>query len=387
MRKLLILIFSFLSIATSAQIRIEGMVLFNTEPIENATVFLNNTSKGTITNSDGVFSIEVSEGSYQLIVSHIGYKTIEYTLDTSTYNEPLTFLLEEEEFALDEVVVSATKNDADRQYNLSVFIREFIGTSEFAKQCVITNLDILQFCFDAQTNRLSAEAREPLRIQNKALGYEIYFDLEHFSVHNNFVSQLGYSYFKPLDGSKRKQRKWQKNRLEAYRGSPIHFFKSVLNNKTEEEGFIINQFERKVIKPTFKNLRGSTKQISASENQLSFSDYIKKYGKVPRSRDVLYNSDISSSTIISVDSTNTYLEFDDNLSVVYTEEKEEKGYVLKSGRPRKALPQTSNLLPLTEKSLILPIGILENPLSIVFEGYWSYEKFAHTLPLDYEPMN
>lgn len=53
-------------------------------------------------------------------------------------------------------------------------------------------------------------------------------------------------------------------------------------------------------------------------------------------------------------------------------------------KPRKALPQTSSIIPIIKSSIIDQTGILKNPLNVIYEGYGSYEKFAHSLPLDYE---
>lgn len=36
-------------------------------------------------------------------------------------------------------------------------------------------------------------------------------------------------------------------------------------------------------------------------------------------------------------------------------------------------------------SMIDKKGILLSPLDVLYEGYWSYEKFANSLPLDYIP--
>lgn len=403
MNKSLIFIFSFLCTHLSAQIDIKGQILFNNKPVENVTIFLNNTSKGTISNKNGEFNLDIKKGFYQLIISHIGYRTIKYELNTSDYTKPLVFSLSEEEFVLDEVVVSETKNYDTWQSNFSVFLREFIGTSKFSKYCTIINRKVLTLDFDGQNNILTAEASELLHIRNEVLGYDIYYDLEHFSVHKKITKYSGYFYFKELDGRKNKQKKWRKNRLKAYRGSPIHFYKSILNNTTKNEGFVINQFARKVNKerPNQEEIANARKLLTSSNVAINFSKDIEtprnaidsalmviKKIKLPKYIDYLYRSDIPSSDIISVKDNSVFLEFKDNLSIVYSKEKEEEAYILRNvfSKPRKALAQTSNIIPVAEPSIIYPTGILANPLIVIYEGYWSFEKFAHSLPLDYEPI-
>lgn len=403
-KSLIILLFlNLFFFKLSAQINLEGKIYFKNEPKSNVTVYLNNTTTGTITNKNGEFKLEVKNGVYQLIISHIGFQTIKYNFDTSTYTKPLIFSLLEEESILDEVVINGKNND-EWEYNYSVFIREFIGNNEFSKTCIIQNPDVLFFEFDSQNNILTAEAIKPLHIKNEALGYDIYYDLKHFSIEKKITKYLGYSYFKESKGSKKKQKKWQKNRLKAYNGSQVHFYKSVLKNSSKEEGFVINQFVRKKNKdrPSQEELLKARKTLSKSNVPLNFSRKIDipqnsidsalvvlKKAKLPKYIDYLYKSEIASSEIIHEENKQTYLQYDNNLRITYLREKEEKGYILRNplSKPRKAFPQASNIIPLAEKFLIYPSGILANPLDILYEEYWSYEKFAHSLPLDYEPNN
>ena len=134
---IILLLFNFFIFKLSAQINLEGKIYFENEPKSNVAVYLNNTTTGTITNKNGEFNLEVYNGIYELIISHIGFQTIKYNFDTSTYTKPLEFSLLEEESLLDEVVINGKENNEEWEYNFSVFIREFIGTSEFSKSCTI----------------------------------------------------------------------------------------------------------------------------------------------------------------------------------------------------------------------------------------------------------
>ncbi|MEL0653299.1 carboxypeptidase-like regulatory domain-containing protein [Algibacter sp. TI.3.09] len=419
----------------SAQINLNGTVYFNNEPKPNVTVYLNNTTTGTITNENGQFNLEIKNGVYQLIISHIGFQTITYNIDTSTYTKPLAFHLLEEEFVLDEVIIAGKKNNFEWDYNFSIFFRAFIGTSSFSKFCTIQNPDVLFFEFDSENNIFTAEATEPIHIKNEALGYDIFYDLKHFSIEKKITNYLGYSYFKALKGSKKK---WIKNRLKAYNGSQVHFYKSVLKNSSKKEGFILNQFvrkknkdrpseedilkARKIVskqkkggfdinqfirnvnkeKPSEEELLKAKKGVSKSNVAHNFSKktdiseisidsalIILKKAKLPKYIDYLDESEITSSNIVHKENNQTYLQFENNLRITYLREDEEKGYILRnpSSKPRKAFPQTSNIIPLAEKFRIHTDGVLANPLDVLYEEYWSYEKFAHALPLDYEPNN
>ena len=79
-----------------AQIIVKGTVIQQNKPLEGAAVYFNNTTQGTITNSNGEFSIKINEGQFQLIISFLGYKTINYSFNTATYTKPLVFNLVEQ---------------------------------------------------------------------------------------------------------------------------------------------------------------------------------------------------------------------------------------------------------------------------------------------------
>lgn len=77
------------------------------QPIENASVYIENTTIGTITNKDGKFSLRVPE-QYEkgiLIISSIGYSG--YKIPVSEFEDGEAVFLEEEIASLDEVVVEA----------------------------------------------------------------------------------------------------------------------------------------------------------------------------------------------------------------------------------------------------------------------------------------
>ena len=109
MKKTLFLSLLFFYVSSFSQIRISGKVLDeNNNPIEAASVYLNNTTIGVSTNVDGAFELTIKEGVYELIVSYISYKTIQYNLNTATYASPFVFKLIVEENILNEVVLKKT---------------------------------------------------------------------------------------------------------------------------------------------------------------------------------------------------------------------------------------------------------------------------------------
>ena len=372
------------------------------KPLEGAAVYFNNTMIGTTTNKEGEFAIKVSEGKHELIVSYLGFKTVNYLLITSTYNKPLVFNLKEDENVLDEIVLRKIKYDDKWNFNFFKFRREFIGTTKFSKDCIILNPKVLYFEYDAKESTLNAFATEPLKIKHNSLGYTITYDLVGFTINKNMVSYLGYSRYQKLKGSKKQQKRWRKNRLKVYKGSNVHFFKSLINSTIKKQGFVVNQFRRvpnskrpseeeiKKARDLVRKYRKSinfSKEITEPKTKLDTAILTLREARLPKFKDYLYKSKLKENEILKIKNDSIYLIFNDNLSIVYKKEKEEKNYLLKESITTKRNPQAQNssLIPVKRPLILDKSGVLINPLSVYYEGYWSFEKFANTLPLDYKP--
>ena len=393
----MLLLSSFFSMA---QITITGTIYEGNTSLEGAAVYLNNTTLGTTTNAKGQFSLKIKEGQYNLVISYLGYKKIIHPLNTSTYKNPFVFVLEEDNNTLAEIIIRKTVYDEEWSYNLSRFKKAFIGTTSLSKDCEILNPKVLHFNFDAKNNKFNAIARAPLRIKHKSLGYQIIHELEEFTIDKNIVIYLGYSRYEKLEGGKRKQRKWRENRLEAYNGSSVHFYQSLLKNTTYQDGFIVHQFKRVTNpkRPSEEEIKKAKEIVTLNNASINFSSkvikpktqldsalVVLKKIKIPKFIDYLNKSKIPINEIIRNKNGVYSLDFENNISVVYTKELEEEGYILRNmfSKMRTPLSQTSSIIPLKSSSIIDKNGILINPLNVLYEGYWSYEKFANSLPLDY----
>lgn len=82
----------------------------NGESVFGASVFLESTSAGGITNTYGFYSLTAPKGNYTLVVSYLGYVTIkkEIVLDK---NQSISFELQEDTTTLDEVVITAEETE------------------------------------------------------------------------------------------------------------------------------------------------------------------------------------------------------------------------------------------------------------------------------------
>ena len=86
---LVVLLISSLSVFSQDKAMISGKILSTEkEIVDFATVYLKGTSYGGTTNQEGIYHIKAPAGNYTLIVSAIGYKTVEteshdYSRDTA----------------------------------------------------------------------------------------------------------------------------------------------------------------------------------------------------------------------------------------------------------------------------------------------------------------
>ena len=110
MKKITFFLFLFVSILANAQdYTIVGKVVDkNQEPLAGATVVVKETKKGTSSDLKGEFRISMKEGNYTLVVSYVGYKTVEQKVSL-TESQDLTIVLDSDENVLDEVLVKAVR--------------------------------------------------------------------------------------------------------------------------------------------------------------------------------------------------------------------------------------------------------------------------------------
>lgn len=107
----LFLLFSVLVLAQE-KYTISGTVTdaSNGETVFGASVFLENTAIGAVTNEYGFYSITASEGEYSLKVSYVGYATSSQRITLNT-NQKINFELSEASTELEEVVIVAEESE------------------------------------------------------------------------------------------------------------------------------------------------------------------------------------------------------------------------------------------------------------------------------------
>ena len=94
---------------------VTGVVREGDMPLEYANIGLKGTTYGASSDADGNFRIEkVPYGSYTLVVSMVGYETIQKEISLSKPSASVNFFLRESVGTLEEVVISATLKEVSR---------------------------------------------------------------------------------------------------------------------------------------------------------------------------------------------------------------------------------------------------------------------------------
>jgi hypothetical protein len=266
----------FLNNRLTAQNTITGTVtdsLIN--PIPFASVYLSNTTIGTYSDIKGSYSLEIpQEGAYELIVSSIGYKHYTQTIYAKGRKQNINVKLRGNIIILNEITVRA--KEKDRRKNYAQFIKTFIGETLNSQSCKITNPEDLILHRDIKNNILTGYSRKPLKIENKALGYIILYDLLDYSYNfeTGFVKYSGYNHFEPLKSSPGRYDILLHRRLAAYYGSQMHFLRALFSDSLSSESFKIYDCKYDSVKKSFlltKQLRESNLKLTDNKDFITLS--------------------------------------------------------------------------------------------------------------------
>ena len=346
------------------------------KPIAGVSVFLNNTVRGTVTLADGSFLLpNLPKGSYELIISAIGYQTRVIEINVAHLPGPLNITLYQVATELASVTVEPYDRNGWSKWG-RFFTDNFIGTGENAGKCRIRNKEVLRFHFYRRSNRLNVTSTEPLIIENKALGYLLEYRLEEFSCdfNTNIVGYYGYPFFREMTPKKEDQRRgWIQRRQAAYYGSMMHFMRSLYAGKAIAEGFLAEKRE------SVPNLeRERIKEIYHPDFQGPGTfpmDTLYHFWAVLKEPDPLVRNIIQADdSLITIDSARRRkLYFDSPLSVIYGANNRSRDF-FQSGMQL----MSSSPVIVEENGFYYPVR------EILMTGHWAQsEKISNLLPLDY----
>lgn len=143
-------------------------------PLSFATVYVNGTTRGTVTDAEGKFSLTGIHFPADVVFSYIGYVPEVRNIVESQEGMQIGLRTNNQ---LPEVVIS---NTGLWEKNLKYFKRMFLGDDKWGKHAEIRNGEAL--VFDVRDSEFKASASEPLIIDLPLLGYGLYVDLVDFTV-------------------------------------------------------------------------------------------------------------------------------------------------------------------------------------------------------------
>ncbi len=309
------------------------------EPLASVNVFIANTMLGNQTEVSGAFVIRhVPFGTHELVVSMLGYEVQKISVRvTQERVADLRFQLASKPLLGPEVEVVAEEPEVWRK-NLRKFETLFWGKSKFAGECKLLNAEVLDFTQD-EGGWFAANAGQPVRLENRALGYRLEIILNKFEYHER-RNEIRYSVIPRFEEMTAQDanaaRRWERNRLKAYYGSLRHFLRALAAQNTYAEGFQIYTLPRLPWEErAAKHLLTKPERLLApgdlrSERRLSFENY---------------------------------------LEISFNAERE----------------RTSWMTTTTKPVLMNEAGYVYNGLEIFVYGYWFHQRIAEALPREYVP--
>jgi hypothetical protein len=358
--------------------------------IPNATVFLTGTTLGISTDDQGYFSLQIPEGSYEVLVRMLGYESHIFRLSIPN--------MQKEDYQIFLVPTYTDLNFLEIEdqrdpvwfKNLEIFKEYFLGISKNGKDSEILNETNLRLD-DSDPKTLKVTAPNLLKIENSNLGYRVEFLLENFtySLRSKSFNFSGFSqFFEDTTMNRSKIKQIEENRRKAYLGSLQHLIRSLYEGTAAEEGF---EFKTVVRSPNPE--RPEQSQIDAAKDRYALSTSsteraILRRNIIQKERlspyfEKLIDELIPENGFVRIDEKGRkYLAFSDLILVTYTKELESREY-LRQFSPRKSVGQQSLLMLSNGEVEIFKNGTYGNRSGIFLEGYMGWEKIGELMPLDY----
>ncbi|WP_375583825.1 carboxypeptidase-like regulatory domain-containing protein [Cyclobacterium xiamenense] len=360
-------------------------------PLSYVTVFVNNTSTGTVANENGLFELKMAAGRHELVLSLMGYENLVFANDFSGDLPHFVFQMTPKPIDLSEWQVDGERSQ-EWYDNFRIFESYFLGNSRFALGCDIINPEVL--VIDFAQSVLKVHSTDFLIIENHQLGYRISYLLTSFELDTakRKFHYLGYPRYTEMEGGKMKKRRWEKNRSSAYLGSWLHFKRSLRDRTTNKSGFEVKKIEQvpNPDRPSEKVISEARQQLDATKDSEfgifrdSLSAIVKKESlpkMIPKVGSVLLNEEDYSKVVDG----EVLLEFADYLEVTYVAGKVGREFARlfvpgQAPKPPYPISTMSQLSPV----VIYPTGLESDPLSVFLEGYWSWQRMGDALPIDYK---
>ena len=310
-------------------------------PLPLANIFLSNSTMGTAANTQGRFELKgIPLGNQQVVASIVGYQPGSISLQlTDSIPRYVELRLKARPVQMSAVEIEA-RDPVEWKTQLERFTKAFFGSTSNSVKCKVTNAEVLDFTLEEGTGQFIATAREPLEIVNAALGYRFQCILQFFieTPHTfRYIGLTGFQHLQPQSTEVAEQ--WKTNRRTAFYGSKRHFLLSLFRKTARQEGFEVNSIRSDWVRTAL----------------------IRPVGFEVNPDTLLAPSDVPFEKKLS---------FPDLLQIIFTRGSQRQFSIIELSGP---------------SVMIFSNGFAANPLGLWTYGFWSSQRVAEMLPLDYEP--
>jgi len=289
----------------TAQISISGTLTEagSNKPVPYATIYINGTTKGTITNTSGEFKLEKVRIPTEIVISHVSYfpEIIDLRKDIDTV---FHIQLNPRDVELGTVEITDINR---REENLQHFKDRFLGTDYWGQHAEIINDSVLIFKRDKIESvedssnlfyagyfdfKFEVNAKAPIWVHLPLLGYKLRVDLVNYEEYYGQIKSkyqfhtLGYFYFMPTENvSKRKTNRYHKKRIEAWYNSDRHFCRSLFTDSLKENGYLLIDLSAVVSEDREFNIHdniiqsGDELKIIGLKNRGIFIEYWERFNR------------------------------------------------------------------------------------------------------------
>jgi hypothetical protein len=283
------------------------------ESIRGASVYIDGTTIGVITNFDGDFTLNYPTNTdARLVIRMMGYESLRFRNPAKVDLSAIQLIQKVDE--LDAAIIDSDPWTRVRKENY--FKRYFLGGTELAESCTMVNMDSIKLRFNPSTAILSARSRVPIKVENKQLGYLIEVDVALFDMHfkkmdTSLIKSLdrgkpllfslppflteaaGTSKFNELYSKERKLKRSIKNRKKFYPLSGLFFYRSLCADSLDSAGFQLFYDDKKVaIKEHIRvRKKGEFYKVSFRNDVYTIIDAYKNISRIaPLSQIILINN-------------------------------------------------------------------------------------------------
>ncbi|MCE7991991.1 MAG: hypothetical protein HEP71_08425 [Roseivirga sp.] len=322
------------------------------KPVSGCYVYLSGYTKGITTNSTGTFTLtNIPGGVYELVLSHVSYKKHVEVIELNQKPVNLEVRLGESTTTLETVYVTNVKDLSQRRRNLKKFKEFFFGEDYRVSHISIENEQDIELT-KTSAGIIQSTHDYTLNIDNDYLGYKISYYLKDLLMSKPTNMVLGFPKFSPKPtNNPAEDLYWTENRQRVFNGSIRHFFKSLIAQELEEEGFqayLTRKDPEEESEDFYKD--GDERKLELDDKNLPMNFTV----------EATENPNIKR------------INFGEIIDVNYGRE-----FVKNGGF------QNSKIKLLEDYVYVFNNGVLVNPSSIKLFGQWSKEGMYQMLPFDY----